>query len=96
MAKKRKIRTKAPGLNGHGGARPNSGPRKGQMKKQPDLDDRLKMSAQEVLKSIGCEDPLVIVGRLAIEAEIEGNAVMRLANTILGELVENRLTGRYP
>ena len=24
------------------------------------------------------------------------NAVMRLANTILGELVENRLTGRYP
>jgi len=24
------------------------------------------------------------------------NAVMRLANTILAELVENRLTGRYP
>jgi hypothetical protein len=24
------------------------------------------------------------------------NAVMRLANTILDELVENRLTGRYP
>jgi hypothetical protein len=24
------------------------------------------------------------------------NAAMRLANTILAELVENRLTGRYP
>ena len=61
------------------------------------VPDQLRRLHREGVDYMPLEDDNITIPVIASRRRGENpNAVMRLANTILDELVENRLTGRYP
>lgn len=61
------------------------------------VPEQIRRGHREGVDYMPLEDDSITVPVIASRRKGENpNAVMRLANTILDELVENRLTGRYP
>lgn len=61
------------------------------------VPEQIRRVHREGVDYMPLEDDSITVPVIASRRKGENpNAVMRLANTILDELVENRLTGRYP
>lgn len=61
------------------------------------VPEQLRQLRREGVEYVPLDDPNITVPVLASRRRGENpNAIMRLVNTILTEVVENRLTGRYP